>query len=168
MLKRNLERNIGFLLHDVSRLMRKEYNKRVRDLDLTRSQWRVIAHLYRTEGVTQTELAEILEIEPATLARLIDRLEAAEWVERRPCDKDRRAKRLFLTDRPAAVIDQIFDISDDLEQEVFRGFSAIEQMDFVNSLLVVKRNLLEFNSNAADEDTETPDLESRRRAAAGG
>jgi DNA-binding MarR family transcriptional regulator len=166
--KRNLERNIGFLLHDVSRLMRKEYNKRVRDLNLTRSQWRVIAHLYRTEGVTQTELAEILEIEPATLARLIDRLEAAEWVERRPCDKDRRAKRLFLTDRPAAAIDQIFDISDDLEQEVFRDFTAIEQLDFVNSLLVVKRNLLEFNSNAADEDTETPDLESRRRAAAGG
>lgn len=166
--KRNLERNIGFLLHDVSRLMRKEYNKRVRDLDLTRSQWRVIAHLYRTEGVTQTELAEILEIEPATLARLIDRLEAAEWVERRPCEKDRRAKRLFLTERPAAVIDEIFDISSELQQDVLRGFSAKEQTDFVDDLLVVKRNLLEFNSNAAEEDTGTPDSAPPRRTAAGG
>jgi DNA-binding MarR family transcriptional regulator len=159
--KRNHERNIGFLVHDVSRLMRKEYDKRVRALDLTRSQWRVIAHLYRTEGVTQTELAEILEIEPATLARLIDRLEAAEWVERRPCEKDRRAKRLFLTDRPAAVIDQIFDISDDLEQDVFRGLSATAQADFVDNLLIVKHNLLEFNSNAADAGT--PVSEPRRR-----
>ena len=166
--RRNLERNIGFLLHDVSRLMRKEYNKRVRELDLTRSQWRVIAHLYRTEGVTQTELAEILEIEPATLARLVDRLEAAEWVERRPCEKDRRAKRLFLTDRPAAVIDQIFEISDALEQDVFRGYSIQEQAEFVDSLLLVKRNLLEFNSNAADEDAEVLDSEPARRAAAGG
>jgi MarR family transcriptional regulator for hemolysin len=166
--KRNLERNIGFLLHDVSRLMRKEYNKRARDLDLTRSQSRVIAHLYRTEGVTQTELAEILEIEPATLARLIDRLEAAEWVERRPCEKDRRAKRLFLTDRPEGVIDEIFDISKKLQEDVLRGFSTKEQADFVDSLLVVKRNLLDFNSNTANEDAGTPEPAPRRRAAAGG
>src|SRR3989304_6356059 len=106
----NLDRNFGFLVHDVARLLRKEYDRRVRRLGLTRSQWRVVAHLYRNEGVTQTELADILEIEDATLAGLLDRLEAAGWVERRPGGRGRRANRLHLTARPSAGAGALFRI----------------------------------------------------------
>ena len=123
MLKRNFERSLGFLLHDVSRLLRIEYNRRVRDFGLTRSQWRVIAHLHRSEGVTQTELADILEIEQATLARLLDRLEAAGWLERRPCEKDRRANRLFLTDKPRSIANHMFSVSQSLQNEAMKGLS---------------------------------------------
>ena len=151
-------------MHDVSRLLRKEYDRRVRELGLTRSQWRVIAHLYRSEGVTQTELAELLEIENATLGRLLDRLEAANWVERRPCDRDRRANRLYLSDKPATIIDDMFSISSMLEQEALSGLTLTEQDALIDWLLTIKRNLLDLNN----VDTEQSEPEAVRRVASGG
>ena len=76
MARENVERNFGFILHDVARLLRTEYDRRVASLGLTRSQWWVLTHLYRNEGVTQTELADVLELERPSLGRLLDRLEA--------------------------------------------------------------------------------------------
>ena len=75
-------RNFGFLLHDVARLMRKRFEQNARDLGLTRSQCSVLAHLARNEGIQQGGLAEILEVEPITLTRILDRLEDAGLVER--------------------------------------------------------------------------------------
>src|SRR3546814_9002902 len=77
------DRSLGFLLNDVSRLMRRNLNRRVQALGLTQSQWRALAYLSRQEGINQATLADTLEVQPITLARLIDRLEAAGWVERR-------------------------------------------------------------------------------------
>ena len=70
-------RRLGFLLHEVSRLMRRNFDRQVKPLGLTQAQWRTLAHLARNEGITQVMLAEILEIRPMTLARLIDRSSAA-------------------------------------------------------------------------------------------
>ena len=151
-------------MHDVSRLLRKEYDRRVKELGVTRSQWRVIVHLYRSEGVTQTELAELLEIENATLGRLLDRLEAANWVERRPCDRDRRANRLYLSDKPATIIDDMFSISSVLEQEALSGLTLTEQDALIDWLLAIKRNLLDLNN----VDTEQSEPEAVRRVASGG
>ena len=75
-MRENLERNFGFLVNDVARLLRTTFDRRVRALDLTRSQWWVLNHLFRQDGVTQSDLAEILDIEKATLGRLLDRMEA--------------------------------------------------------------------------------------------
>src|SRR2546421_2461202 len=83
------ERNIGFLLHDVARLMRKRFEQNARDLGLTRSQCQVLAHLARHEGIQQGSLAEIHEVEPITLTRIVDRLEEAGLVERRLHPTDR-------------------------------------------------------------------------------
>lgn len=166
MLKRNFERSLGFLLHDVSRLLRVEYNRRVRDLGLTRSQWRVLAHLYRNEGVTQTELADILEIEQATLARLLDRLQSADWLERRPCEKDRRANRLFLTDKPRSIVDQMFTVSDDLQDETMDGLDEAGQSQLLDSLQLIKLNLLEVTAASAKGDG--PRAHEAPRRAAGG
>lgn len=160
---RNLDRSLGFLLHDVSRLLRIEYNRRVRHLGLTRSQWRVIAHLSRNEGATQTELADILEIESATLARLLDRLEASGWLERRPAPNDRRANHLYLTDKPTAIIDEMFAISAGLQKDTLAGLAAVERERLIDTLLGIKRNLLDMTTPAAAPS----ESERERRAAAG-
>jgi len=98
MLQENLDRNFGFLVHDVARLLRTAFDRRVRDMGLTRSQWWVLNHLYRQDGMTQAELADLLELERPTLGRLLDRLEANGWIRREACGADRRAKRVFLTE----------------------------------------------------------------------
>ena len=90
MIREDLSRNFGYLVNDVARLMRTVYDRRVRKLGLTRSQWWVLNHIFRHPGVTQSELAAILEIERATLGRLLDRLEAKRWVRR-----DRRSSTTY-------------------------------------------------------------------------
>ena len=163
MAARNLDRSFGFLLHDVSRLLRIEYNRRVRHLGLTRSQWRVIAHLSRNEGSTQTFLADVLEIENATLARLLDRLEADGWIERRPSPTDRRAKHLYLTEKPAAIIDAMFRISSQLQRDTLNGMPSAEREHLIDSLLGIKRNLLQMTSAIEAQN----DSISARKVAAG-
>lgn len=166
MLKRNFDRSFGFLLHDVSRLLRTEYNRRVRDLGLTRSQWRVLAHLHRKEGVTQTELADILEIEPATLARHLDRLEGSGWLERRPCAKDRRANRVFLTDKPRSSLDQMLAVSASLQDEIMDGLDPTDRSRLLDNLQAIKLNLLEITAVSANG--EVPETGEAPRRAAGG
>lgn len=100
----------GFLLSDISRLMRRAFQNRLRDTDLTLAQARALVHLSRREGLRQVELADLLEIQPINLARLIDQLTAKELVERRADPTDRRAYQLFLTPGatlPLATIKQV-------------------------------------------------------------
>ena len=78
--RENLDRNFGFILNDVSRLMRTTFDRRAKSIGLNRSQWWVLTHLYRRDGLVQAELAEILEIERPTLGRLLDRLRALDCV----------------------------------------------------------------------------------------
>src|SRR5260370_8757398 len=78
-----LEHGFGFLLHDIARLLRKRFDQRAATLGLSRAQWQVLAHLHRHEGINQSGLADILEIKGVTLGRLVDRLEAPRWGQRR-------------------------------------------------------------------------------------
>ena len=112
--REDLDRNFGFLIHDVSRLMRVAFDRRGRDLGLTRSQWWVLTALYAMEGVPQSELADYMDVEKATLGRLIDRLEEKGWVERRPDTIDRRVKRLFLTARVQSLMRALRAVAADL------------------------------------------------------
>src|SRR5205809_7101524 len=106
------ERHIGFLTSDVARLMRTAFDRRVRKLGLTRSQWLVINRLHRRPGVTQSELAEMLEVEKPTAGRMVDRMEAKGWVERRADGADRRVNRLYLTAEAVMLQVQLADIAD--------------------------------------------------------
>ena len=99
-----LGRNLEFLISDVARLMTREYDRKVRDLNLTRSQWWVLVFLIRYDGHNQTELADVLDIGKVALGGLLDRLEAKGWVERRPDATDRRAKRVYLTEQVKPLI----------------------------------------------------------------
>jgi DNA-binding MarR family transcriptional regulator len=103
----NFQRDLMFLLHDVARLMRLDADKRARAHGMTRAQWGILIWLERQSGLSQKELSEILEVEPITVARLIDRLEARGMVERRPDPKDRRIWRLHLCPPAIPVLREI-------------------------------------------------------------
>jgi DNA-binding MarR family transcriptional regulator len=139
--REDLSRNFGFILHDVARLLRATYDRRMKALGLTRSQWWVLTHLYRNDGVTQTELADILEIEKPTLGRLLDRLESNGWIRREEHTDDRRAKRVFLTDEVDPAMKAMRDAAAELRRDALAGLSREQQTQFVDTLLAVKTNL---------------------------
>jgi DNA-binding MarR family transcriptional regulator len=141
MFREDVSRNFGFLLNDVARLMRTVYDRRVKSLGLTRAQWWVLNHLYRRDGVTQTELAETLEIEKPTLGRLLDRLEAKGWVRRADDAADRRAWRVYLTDEVEPALRTLRAVAAELRRDALAGLSAAERERFVDTLLAIKANL---------------------------
>ena len=142
MLRENLERNFGFILHDVARLLRTTYDRRVRDLDLTRSQWWVLTHLFRKDGITQSELAETLELEKPSLGRLLDRLEGKGWVRREADPNDRRAKRIFLTEAADTPMHVMREIASGVREDALSGLSSDDRDHFVDTLLTIKANLM--------------------------
>jgi DNA-binding MarR family transcriptional regulator len=141
MFREDLSRNFGFILNDVARLLRTAFDRRVKALGLTRSQWWVLNHLFRNDGVTQSELADILEVEKATLGRLLDRLEAKGWVRRESHAGDRRAKRVFLTEEIEPALKTMRAAAADLRRDALVGLSVEDQTRFVDALLAVKANL---------------------------
>ena len=141
MLREDLSRNFGFILNDVARLLRTAFDRRVKSLGLTRSQGWVLNHLFRNDGVTQSELAEILQVEKATLGRLLDRLEAKGWVRRENHADDRRAKRVFLTEEVEPALKAMRAAAADLRRDALAGLSAEDQTHFVDALLAIKANL---------------------------
>ena len=121
--------------------MRATYDRRMKALGLTRSQWWVLTHLYRNDGVTQTELADILEIEKPTLGRLLDRLESNGWIRREEHTDDRRAKRVFLTDEVDPAMKAMREAAAELRRDALAGLTRDQQAQFVDTLLAVKANL---------------------------
>jgi DNA-binding MarR family transcriptional regulator len=132
---------IGFLIGDSSRMLRRIFNERVTSLGLTQAQWRALVHLSRNEGLNQVTLADLLDVQPITVARLIDKLVAADLVERRPDPNDRRALRLFLTAQAAPVLDRIWEIADETYATVLGGLSPEECDALARMLTRVRANL---------------------------
>jgi len=137
----NPERSFGFLLYDAARLLRRDFDRRARSLGLTRAQWSVLAHLKRNEGSKQAAVADTLELEPITLVRLLDRLEAAGWVERRPDPGDRRARQLYLTEKARPVLDQLMALASETRAVALAGFSEREREILIEALIKVRANL---------------------------
>lgn len=136
--------HVGYLIGDVSRMLRTVYDRRVEPLGLTRAQWRVLARISRIEGCTQTELAAELEIEKPTLGKLIERLEEKEWVTRRPDENDARTKRVFLTKRAGPVLNEMFSLADEVLDAAIAGLGRKEADQLNAALLQVKSNLSEL------------------------
>jgi MarR family transcriptional regulator, transcriptional regulator for hemolysin len=148
------ERNIGFLIHDVARLMRKRFEQNARGLGLTRSQWQVVAFLSRNEGIQQGTLAELLDVEPITLTRILDRLEEADLVERRSHPTDRRIRLLHLKPKAHPLLEQIFAIGATTRAEAFEGVVQEDRDRLFNILSALKTNLLVKASSALNEKSE--------------
>lgn len=120
-------RTIGFLIADVARLMRASFDRRVRRIGLTRAQWQVLSLLHRRPGISQSELAEMLEVERATAGRLIDRLEHKGWVIRRHDPADRRTYRLHLTAEAEEVQAEMGEIAAALIDDAMAPLSPRER-----------------------------------------
>jgi MarR family transcriptional regulator, transcriptional regulator for hemolysin len=158
-------RNFGFLVHDVSRMMKLEFDRRGRELGLTRSQWWALRALSVCEGCTQSELADFMDVEKPTLGRIIDRLEDKDWVARRLDTTDRRMKRLYLTDKVQGLMVELRAISAGVRADSIEGLSPEEHEAFMDMLIRIKSNLLSLaesrEANPAQIDSETT---SRQRA----
>lgn len=132
---------LGFLVGDVSRLMRRAFDVRARTIGVTRQQWRMLTTLSRHEGVNQGRLADLLDVEPITLCRMVDRLSEADLVERRPDPTDRRAWRIYLTDRARPILDELRSLADGLIDEALDGIGADERDTLMTLLERIRTNL---------------------------
>jgi MarR family transcriptional regulator for hemolysin len=136
-----LGREILFQLSDVSRSMRTYIDQCAREHGMTRAQWGVLARLQRQEGMTQAEMAESLEIQPISLARLIDRLCQHGLVERRPHPRDRRANRLYLTDKGHATLVRLAPLGREVAGKVLASLSDADVAALLQKLLLIKTNI---------------------------
>ncbi|WP_430429117.1 MarR family winged helix-turn-helix transcriptional regulator [Parasphingorhabdus sp.] len=137
--------NLGFLIGDISRLIRRTFDKRAKVIGVTRPQWRVLTWLQRHEGINQVALAEMLELDAMTLCRMVDRLQAAEMVERRPDPRDRRAWQLYLTPKGTALTEQLTPIGEQLLQEAMHDLAIKDQQQLQDLLELVRSNLQDID-----------------------
>ena len=144
--RENLDRNFGFLLHDVSRLMKTVFDRRGRDLGLTRSQWWVLTMLYAKEGVTQSELADFMDLEKPTLGRLLDRMQEKHWIERRPDSLDRRVNRLYLTEKVQEIMRALRKTAADVRKDALGDLVEVDRENFIDTLIKIKNNLSNLES----------------------
>jgi DNA-binding MarR family transcriptional regulator len=132
--ERDATDTVGFLVADVARLMRRAFQARLEGSSLTYAQARALVWLAREQGLRQVDLAEQLEIQPITLARLVDQLAEAGLVERRADPADRRAYRLFLTPAAAPRVAEIRAIGDAIRDEALAGLGAKDAAQTVAGL----------------------------------
>jgi len=133
--------NVGFLLADNSRLARWAFDRQVREIGVTGPQARLLMLLGRFPGENQGFYAEQLEVEPITLCRMVDRLEDAGLVERRPCAEDRRARRLHLTAKSSRTAERLRQELGTLIEGMLEGLSQDEREEFVRILGTISANL---------------------------
>jgi len=134
-------REFAFALHDVARLLRTYSDQRARELSMTRAQWAVLARLQRFEGVKQSELAEMLDLQPITLARLIDKLCGLGLVERRDDAKDRRANRLFLTQKATPTLERLGALGEEMMSQALAGLDAASIVQMTQRMNLIKNNI---------------------------
>lgn len=156
----NDERHLGWLVTDVARLMRTVFDRRVRTLGLTRPQWLALVRLKRRPGVSQSELADMMEIEKAPAGRIVDRMQEKRWIERRPDPGDRRINRIYLTDRGERVHAAIWPISTSTVTDALTDLDAADRENLTELLSRVKVTLAGMSDSDpapeidwSDEDT---------------
>jgi MarR family transcriptional regulator for hemolysin len=132
---------LGFLLHDVARLLKKRLEQHSRRSGLTRSQWQILAYLAQNEGINQKGLAELLDIEPITLGRIVDKLEALRLIKRNPHPTDRRRWLLHLMPAAGSRLEQAGEYGDVTRREALAGVSEEDRQHLLKTLQALKENL---------------------------
>jgi len=133
--------SLGFVLSDVARLLRRGFKRRLKDSCLTHAQARVLVHTFRNEGIRQIDLAERLEVQPITLARLLDQLERVGLIERRADPRDRRAHHIYLTAAAAPHLAAIERVGKAIHRTTLRGLSEREAAAVLAALQKMRDNL---------------------------
>ena len=141
MLKPSKNREFAFILNDVARLLRTYADYKAAQFGMTRAQWAVLVRLDRFEGLNQSELADMLDLQPITLTRLLDKLCDSGLIERRPDPADRRAKRLFLTAAARPLLKQLGVLGEETMAAALDGVTPQEVEQMIAQLTVAKENL---------------------------
>ena len=145
-----MNESIGFEISDLARLFRRRFDERARAVGVTRAQWRVLLLLSRREGEHQGALAEMLDVEPITLCRMIDRLADSGLVERRRNPDDRRVWRIFLTDQSRPILGRLRAIGDELVEAALVGLDEPARSALSASLAVIRANLGAPSTSASE------------------
>jgi DNA-binding MarR family transcriptional regulator len=153
----DFQRDLMFLLHDVARLLRVDADKRASAHGMTRAQWGILIWLERQPGLSQKELAELLEVEPISVARLIDRLEGRGMVERRPDPKDRRIWRLHLRPPAYSVLREIDSQREQMRARVTHGLDEATIETMTEALLTMKATLTQETHSLRRYGTAEPE-----------
>lgn len=140
-----------FALHDLARTMKLYADQKASQFGMTRSQWAVLSKLERSEGLKQSELAELLDVQPITLTRLIDRLCDNGLIERRADADDRRAKRLYLTKAAKPILEHLHALRVDITDKSLKGFDDAAIRKLVEQLDTIKDNIRDAMSADNDE-----------------
>src|SRR5580698_2946961 len=136
-----VDSTLGFLLHDVARLLKKRFEQNSHGSGLTRSQWQVLTYLAQNEGINQAGLAELIEIEPITLGRIVDKLEALRLIKRNPHPTDRRRWLLHLMPAARNRLQQTGEYGDVTRREALAGVSEEDRQHLLRTLQALKENL---------------------------
>ncbi len=136
-----VQREIAFTIIDVARLLKTYVDQRARRYGMTRAQWAVLFRLDRSEGLKQSELAEILDLQPISLTRLLDRLAENGLIERRADPNDRRANRLFLTAAARPLLERLTKLGEGMMETVLDGLDDNSVEHLLRDLQIVRENL---------------------------
>ncbi|MGI6851067.1 MarR family winged helix-turn-helix transcriptional regulator [Mesorhizobium sp. 1B3] len=139
---------LGFLLHDAARLMRKRFETRASGYGLSAAQWRLLVRLVKDEGVAQARLAELLEIEPISVSRLLDRMEEGGWIERRQDANDRRVRMIFPTAKSRDAFAEVKSMAGEVYEEALAGLPAPIRRATIEGLTAIVNNLSEADTPA--------------------
>jgi MarR family transcriptional regulator for hemolysin len=153
-----VSREIGLGLIDVARLLRTYADQRARQFGISRAQWTVLMRLDRFEGLKQSELAEVLDLQPISLTRLLDRLAENGLIERRPDPNDRRANRLYLTPAARPLLQQLTKLGEDMMGEVLEKLDEPTREQLLRDLEAIKdklRSAIARNGSAPQDQTAT-------------
>ena len=146
-------RELAFAINDVARLLRTNADQKAAQFGMTRAKWAVLARLDRAEGLKQTELAEMLDLQPITLTRLLDRLGDSGLIERRPDPHDRRAKRLFLTPAARPLLKRLGGLAEELMSTALAGIDRPTVKLMLANLSIAKENLRQVISRKVRAET---------------
>jgi DNA-binding MarR family transcriptional regulator len=158
-------RTIGFLLKDATRAYTRRFEERAAGLSLTLAQCKALSYLEGNEGVSQKRLAGLSELDPMSLVRILDRMEADGWVERRSDPQDRRARSLWLTAKARPILDRIATMAKETRAEALHGLSEEERAQLSRLLARVHENLISLKPRAASAQVA---LEEQTRASKAG
>ena len=153
-----ISREIAISIVDVARMLKTYADQRARQFGISRAQWTVLMRLDRFEGLKQSELAEVLDLQPISLTRLLDRLAGNGLIERRPDPNDRRANRLYLTPAARPLLKQLSELGEDMMTSVLDSIDEPSRERLLKNLASMKDNLrgaIARNGNGSHDQTAT-------------
>jgi len=149
--------SLGLLIHDAARLLRRRFEARVSQHGLSAAQWRLLVQLKKGEGIPQARLAALLEIEPISVSRLLDRMEEGGWIERRPDPADRRVRNVHPTGRTREMFNEIRAVAGEIYAEALNGLSPASQEAVLEGLRIITENLAEADRVSSQPTNDSVD-----------